>query len=115
MVEALYHKHVRTVEQVGGIYADEFGVLNTAVHRLERFWIDAISAVMFFDSLLAILGGVTCFAQPGSMPASVPDPTGKGPRNSEVQPVSRLNMWAGPATELDTASQKLNTMLTPAE
>ena len=40
IVEALYHKHVRTVEQVGGINADEFGVLNKALHRLERFWTD---------------------------------------------------------------------------
>ena len=32
------NKHVRTVEQVGGINADEFGVLNKALHRLERFW-----------------------------------------------------------------------------
>ena len=39
-VDALYQKHVRTVEQVGGINADEFGVLNKALHRLERFWTD---------------------------------------------------------------------------
>ena len=42
IVEALYQKHVRTVEQVGGINADEFGVLNKALHRLERFWTDQI-------------------------------------------------------------------------
>ena len=41
--EALYYKHVRTVEQVGGINADEFGVLNKALHRLERFWTDRFS------------------------------------------------------------------------
>ena len=40
IVDALYQKHVRTVEQVGGINADEFGVLNKALHRLERFWTD---------------------------------------------------------------------------
>jgi hypothetical protein len=40
--EALYYKHVRTVEQVGGINADELGVLNKALHRLERFWTDQI-------------------------------------------------------------------------
>ena len=34
IVDALYQKHVRTVEQVGGITADEFGVLNKALHRL---------------------------------------------------------------------------------
>ena len=42
IVEALYQKHVRTVEQVGGITADEFGALNKALHRLERFWTDQI-------------------------------------------------------------------------
>jgi len=42
IVEALYQKHVRTVEQVGGINADEFGALNKALHRLERFWTDQI-------------------------------------------------------------------------
>ena len=41
-VRALYEKHVRTVEQVGGIAADEFAVLNKALHRLERFWTDQI-------------------------------------------------------------------------
>ena len=40
--EALYYKHVRTVEKVGGINADELGVLNMALHRLERFWTDQI-------------------------------------------------------------------------
>ena len=42
IVEALYQKHVRTVEQVGGITSDEFGSLNKALHRLERFWTDQI-------------------------------------------------------------------------
>ena len=42
IVSALYDKHVRTVEQVGGINADEFSVLNKALHRLERFWTDQI-------------------------------------------------------------------------
>src|SRR6202165_5453634 len=41
-VDALYQKHVRTVEQVGGINADEFSVLNKALHRLERFWADPL-------------------------------------------------------------------------
>ena len=41
-VRALYEKHVRTVEQVGGITADEFAGLNKALHRLERFWTDQI-------------------------------------------------------------------------
>src|ERR1700739_4389041 len=37
IVEALYQKHVRTVEQVGGISGDEFGSLNKALHRLLGF------------------------------------------------------------------------------
>jgi DNA-binding MarR family transcriptional regulator len=42
IVEALYRKHVMTVEQVGGISVDEFAALNKALHRLERFWTDQI-------------------------------------------------------------------------
>ena len=42
IVEQLYQKHVRTVEQVGGINADEFAMLNKSLHRLERFWTDQI-------------------------------------------------------------------------
>jgi DNA-binding MarR family transcriptional regulator len=42
IVESLYEKHVRTVEQVGGITADEFAGLNKALQRLERFWTDQI-------------------------------------------------------------------------
>src|SRR6201981_641252 len=42
IVDALYEKHVRTVEQVGGISADEFAGLNKALQRLERFWTDQI-------------------------------------------------------------------------
>lgn len=42
IIEALYQKHVRTVEQVGGINADEFASLNKALHRLERFWTDQV-------------------------------------------------------------------------
>jgi DNA-binding MarR family transcriptional regulator len=42
IIEGLYQKHVRTVEQVGGINADEFATLNKALHRLERFWTDQI-------------------------------------------------------------------------
>jgi DNA-binding MarR family transcriptional regulator len=42
IVETLYQKHVRTVEQVGGITTEEFGALNKALHRLERFWTDQI-------------------------------------------------------------------------
>jgi DNA-binding MarR family transcriptional regulator len=42
IVEVLYQKQVRTVEQVGGISADEFATLNKSLHRLERFWTDQI-------------------------------------------------------------------------
>ena len=39
---ALYDKHVRTIEQIGGIAADDFERLNKALPRLERFWTDQI-------------------------------------------------------------------------
>ena len=42
IVEQLYQKHVRTVEQVGGINTEEFSSLNKALHPLERFWTDQI-------------------------------------------------------------------------
>jgi len=42
IVAGLYDKHVRTVEQIGGIKADEFTRLNEALTRLERFWTDQI-------------------------------------------------------------------------
>src|SRR5262244_140761 len=42
IIQALYEKHVRTVEQVGGINAAEFSTLNKALQRLERFWTDQI-------------------------------------------------------------------------
>ncbi|WP_371873624.1 transcriptional regulator LdtR [Agaricicola taiwanensis] len=42
IVDQLYSKHIKTVEQVGGIRADEFQVLNKALVRLERFWTDQI-------------------------------------------------------------------------
>jgi DNA-binding MarR family transcriptional regulator len=42
IVDALYQKHVLTVEQVGGIKAEEFATLNKSLHRLERFWTDQI-------------------------------------------------------------------------
>ncbi len=42
IVDGLYGKHVRTVEQVGGISADDFTNLTKSLHRLERFWTDQI-------------------------------------------------------------------------
>jgi DNA-binding MarR family transcriptional regulator len=40
--DSLYQKHVKTVEQVGGISGEEFATLNKSLHRLERFWTDQI-------------------------------------------------------------------------
>src|ERR1700754_525738 len=42
IVGTLYDKHVRTVEQVGGITADEFATLNKSLHRLLRVLADQI-------------------------------------------------------------------------
>ncbi|RXF74750.1 transcriptional regulator LdtR [Hansschlegelia zhihuaiae] len=42
IVDQLYAKHVRTIEQVGGVNADDFKTLNVALVRLERFWTDQI-------------------------------------------------------------------------
>jgi DNA-binding MarR family transcriptional regulator len=42
IVKTLYDKHVRTVEQIGGISQDEFKKVNLALIRLERFWTDHI-------------------------------------------------------------------------
>jgi DNA-binding MarR family transcriptional regulator len=42
IVTDLYEKHVRTVEQIGGIQTEEFAALNLALTRLERFWTDQI-------------------------------------------------------------------------
>jgi DNA-binding MarR family transcriptional regulator len=42
IVDALYQKHVKNVEQVGGISNEEFATLNKSLHRLERFWTDQI-------------------------------------------------------------------------
>src|SRR5919197_992045 len=41
-IDDLYQKHVKTVEQVGGISNEEFATLNKSLHRLERFWTDQI-------------------------------------------------------------------------
>src|SRR5262249_8457337 len=42
IVSLLYEKHVRTVEQVGGISADAVSGLNKPLQRLARFWTDQI-------------------------------------------------------------------------
>lgn len=41
-VSAVYEKHVNTVEQIGGIQAEDFERVNNALGRLERFWTDQI-------------------------------------------------------------------------
>jgi DNA-binding MarR family transcriptional regulator len=42
IVAQLYDKHVKTVEQIGGISSNEFAQLNQSLTRLERFWTDQI-------------------------------------------------------------------------
>ena len=42
IVAALYEKHVRTVDKIGGIGSDEFETLNQSLLRLDRFWTDQI-------------------------------------------------------------------------
>jgi DNA-binding MarR family transcriptional regulator len=42
IVSGLYEKHVRTVENIGGIPSGDFEKLNAALLRLERFWTDQI-------------------------------------------------------------------------
>jgi DNA-binding MarR family transcriptional regulator len=42
IVAELYEKHIRTIEQIGGIGIDDFSKINTSLIRLERFWTDQI-------------------------------------------------------------------------
>ncbi|MGQ4272569.1 transcriptional regulator LdtR [Terrihabitans sp. B22-R8] len=42
IIDQLYAKHVRSIEQVGGIGPADFQVINKALVRLERFWTDQI-------------------------------------------------------------------------
>ncbi|SFM06677.1 transcriptional regulator LdtR [Methylobacterium pseudosasicola] len=42
IIQGLYDKHARTIAPIGGISDDDFGRLNTALGRLERFWTDQI-------------------------------------------------------------------------
>lgn len=43
VVNGLYERHVGSIEQVGGINADEFKQMNRALQRLDRFWNDTIA------------------------------------------------------------------------
>jgi DNA-binding MarR family transcriptional regulator len=42
IVDALYQRHILSIEQVGGLSTDDFHALNKSLHRLERFWTDQI-------------------------------------------------------------------------
>lgn len=42
LIQGLYDKHARTIQPIGGISEDDFGRLNLALARLERFWTDQI-------------------------------------------------------------------------
>jgi len=42
IVNDLYERHLKSIEQVGGVAADDFVVLNKSLQRLERFWTDQI-------------------------------------------------------------------------
>ena len=41
-VDQLYHKHISSLEQVGGGGVEDLENLNVALNRLERFWTDHI-------------------------------------------------------------------------
>jgi len=43
MVGRLYERHIGSIEQVGGINAEEFQQMNRALQRLDRFWNDTIA------------------------------------------------------------------------
>lgn len=42
-VGKLYERHIASIEQVGGINAEEFRHMNKALQRLDRFWNDSIA------------------------------------------------------------------------
>ncbi len=43
IVGLLYERHIASIEQVGGINAEEFMRMNRALQRLDRFWNDTIA------------------------------------------------------------------------
>ncbi|GGA92141.1 MarR family transcriptional regulator [Brucella endophytica] len=43
VVAGLYERHVGSIEQVGGIRAEEFQNMNKSLQRLDRFWNDTIA------------------------------------------------------------------------
>jgi hypothetical protein len=42
IVNGLYDRHIRSIEQAGGIGTGDFKELNRSLQRLERFWTDQI-------------------------------------------------------------------------
>jgi DNA-binding MarR family transcriptional regulator len=42
IVDGLYERHIRSIDQVGGIASGDFHDLNRSLQRLERFWTDQI-------------------------------------------------------------------------
>jgi len=42
VIDELYDRHLKSIAQVGGLSEEEFEGLNTALSRLERFWVDQI-------------------------------------------------------------------------
>jgi len=38
IVSRLYERHIKSIQQVGGIAVDDFQLLNKSLQRLERFW-----------------------------------------------------------------------------
>jgi DNA-binding MarR family transcriptional regulator len=42
IVGALYERHIRSIDQIGGISPTDFQALNRSLQRLERFWTDQI-------------------------------------------------------------------------
>jgi len=42
IVGGVYERHMKSIEQVGGIAVDDFQQLNRSLQRLERFWTDQI-------------------------------------------------------------------------
>ena len=42
MVDALYERHIETIEHIGGMNGEEIETMNKSLKRLDRFWTDQI-------------------------------------------------------------------------
>ena len=42
IVDSLYERQIRSIDQIGGIASNDFQDLNRSLQRLERFWTDQI-------------------------------------------------------------------------